>query len=97
MDIWFFAFVISMLVFFVSVLVYAFFADSYIYKTVTVRNDKNIEPRLRAIMKENPNCEIAIIDRSSDEEVHTVLHKMEYDFPALHVIMYNGIQDEMRY
>jgi len=67
-----------------------FFAGqkSYSFKTVTVGNDRNIEAKLRILMRKNPKSEIVVIDKSTFPETGEILQKMQYDFPKIHIISY---------
>ena len=55
---------------------------------VTVGNDRNIEAKLRILMRKNPKSEIVVIDKSTLSETGEILRKMQYDYPELHIISY---------
>ena len=73
---------------FFFVLTYGAKQKSYSYKTVTVGDDRNIEAKLRILMRKNPRSEIVVIDRSTSSETGEILRKMQYDSPKIHIITY---------
>ena len=75
------------LIFFI-ILIYAVRFKSYSFKTVRTKNDKNIEVKLRLLMRKNPRSEIVVIDSSTLSETSDILRKMQYDFPEIHIISY---------
>lgn len=48
--------------------------------------DDDIEIRLRTLMRKNPNSEIIVVDKSHSQYTHSVLEKLENDFPEIHII-----------
>ena len=79
--------IFSVLLFF-FVLIYGAKQESYSFKTVTVGNDRNIEAKLRILMRKNPKSEIVVIDKSTLSETGEILRKMQYDYPKVHIISY---------
>ena len=88
MDIFYSIFVTFSVVVFFLILIRAVKQKSYSFKTVRIRNDINIEPRLRLLMLKNPRSEIVVINRSTLSETGEILEKMQYDFPQIHIISY---------
>ncbi len=69
-----------------AILISALKAKKYSFRTIFVKDDKNIEPKIRILMKENPDSEIVVINNSKRQETTEILKKMEYDFPELHIV-----------
>ena len=81
-------FLISSVFLFFFILIYGAKQESYSFKTVTVGNDRNIEARLRIMMRKNPKSEIVVIDRSASIETGEILRKLQCDFQRIHIISY---------
>ena len=75
------------LVFF-ALLARAVLCTSYSFKTVRTKNDKNIEAKLRILMRKNPRSEIIVFDSSNLSEIREILRKMQLDFPEIHIVLY---------
>lgn len=54
--------------------------------TFAGEHDDDIEIRLRTLMRKNPDSEIIVVDKSRSPYTHTVLEKLENDFPQIHII-----------
>ena len=88
MNFYWSVFVAILAVIFFSVIIYAVRSESYSFKTVRVRNDRNIEAKLRILMRKNPRSEIVVINNSAFSETEKILDKMQYDFPRIHIVSY---------
>ncbi|MDD6735989.1 MAG: hypothetical protein PUE13_06750 [Clostridiales bacterium] len=54
--------------------------------TFAGKGDDDIECELRELMRKNPKSEIIVVDKTQSAETHTVLEKLEQDFPEIHII-----------
>ena len=88
MDIYCSVFVALLAILFFLILFSGIRRKSYSFKTVKVGNDRNIEAKLRILMRKNPRCEIVVLNRSDARETHKILEKMAYDFPEIHIVTY---------
>jgi len=81
-------FVIFSAIAFFMTIIFAVRRESYSFKIIKSGNDRNIEARLRLLMRKNPRSEIVVIDNSTLSETSEILQKMQYDFPRIHIISY---------
>lgn len=88
MDIYYSLFVAFLTLIFILILLYAVKRNSYSFKTIKAENDRNIEAKLRILMRKNPRSEIVVINNSSLSETGEILQKMQYDFPEIHIVSY---------
>jgi len=88
MDIFCLLFVFFLASIFFAILLFALRSESYSFKTIRAGNDRNIEARLRLLMRKNPRAEIVVINNSAISETAEILEKMQYDFPRIHIITY---------
>lgn len=88
MNIYYLLFVIFSVIAFFAVIIFALKRESYSFKMVKSGNDRNIEARLRLLMRKNPRAEIVVINNSTLSETAEILKKMQYDFPRIHIISY---------
>lgn len=88
MNIFYSLFVICSSVAFFLILLSAIRNKSYSFKIIKSGNDRNIEARLRLLMRKNPKTEIVVVNNSTLSETAEILKKMEYDFPMIHIISY---------
>jgi hypothetical protein len=70
------------------IIIFAIKRESYSFKIIKSGNDRNIEARLRILMRKNPKAEIVVINNSTLSETAEILKKMQYDFPEIHIISY---------
>ena len=87
MNIYYIIIALLMLSFF-AILFFALRHESYSFKTIKAGNDKNIEARLRLLMRKNPRSEIVVINDSTLSETTEILDKIQYDFPEIHIVSY---------
>ena len=45
-----------------------------------------IEAQIRLMLKQNPNSEILLIDKTQSEETEKILSILSQDFPQIHII-----------
>lgn len=88
MNVYYSLFVAGLILIFFLILLYAVKHESYSFKMIKSGNDRNIEPRLRILMRKNPRTEIVVINNSTLSEVGEILEKMQYDFPEIHIVSY---------
>ncbi len=55
---------------------------------VTTANDSEdcIEAQLRILIKQNPNSEIIVIDKTQSDETQQILNMLAHDFPEVHIV-----------
>ena len=76
-----------LLVIFIIIALDAVFGKKYeSILTYAECGDDDIECRLRAIMRKNPNSEIIVVDKSQSAETRIILEKLADDYPEIHVL-----------
>lgn len=88
MNIFYSLFVLFSVIAFFLIIIFAIKRESYSFKIIKSGNDRNIEARLRILMRKNPKAEIVVINNSTLSETAEILKKMQYDFPEIHIISY---------
>lgn len=88
MNIFYSLFVLFSVIAFFMIIIFAIKRESYSFKIIKSGNDRNIEARLRILMRKNPKAEIVVINNSTLSETAEILKKMQYDFPEIHIISY---------
>ena len=88
LDIYYAGFIILLATIFFAIIIYAIIRKSYSFKIIRAENDKNIEAKLRILMRKNPRSEIVVITDSPSFETGEILKKMQYDFPEIHIVSY---------
>lgn len=55
---------------------------------VTEANDTQtcIEAQIRLMLKQNPNSEVIVIDKTQNDETKRILEMLSSDFPEIHII-----------
>ncbi|MBQ6908204.1 MAG: hypothetical protein IJR79_03360 [Clostridia bacterium] len=88
MGICYSVFIILLTISFFAILIYAIRHKSYSFKIIRAENDRNIEAKLRILMRKNPRSEIVVINNCPSSETGKILKKMQYDFPEIHIVSY---------
>lgn len=86
MGFWYSLFIAFLFFCYIFIIIRATQSKNHAFKLITLKNGANIEPKLLILMHKNPHNEFIVFDKTNSIETHTILEKMELDFPELHII-----------